>query len=229
MDAGPFDERRVGIALLVGGAVAAAALTTWAGYSAALIDTGAGARSNTTPPGLYTAVAGIAQVGALLLLAPALDRLGQRHRRRWDQAGTAAVGVYVWHLTALALCVGVVSLGLPVPTRLTPAWWLTRPLWWSAVLGVTGALVATTATVRGRLGAHARSRPPANVVRLGAGVVVATCGAALVGLEGPRTAGLAAACAGAFVGGWWLLRVRAPDAADPAAGAGAGAGAPISR
>lgn len=89
---------------------------------------------------------------------------------------------------------------------------------------MTGTSVATTATVHGRLGAHARSRPPANVVRLGAGVVVATCGAALVGLEGPRTAGLAAACAGAFVGGWWLLHVRAPDAADPAAGAGAGAG-----
>ena len=47
-----------------------------------------------------------------------------------------------------------------------------------------------------------------------AGVVVATGGAALVGLEGPRTAGLAAACATAFVGGWWLLRVGAPDAAE---------------
>jgi hypothetical protein len=43
------------------------------------------------------------------------------------------------------------------------------------------------------------------------GVVVATAGAALVGLRGPRTPALGVACASLLVAGWWLLRVRRDD------------------
>lgn len=207
----PFDERLRGAALLAAAAVAGWALVRWGGYSPGLIDTGApGRRSNTTPPGLYTAVAAVGQVGVFLLLAGPLDRLGLRFRRLWSRAGEAAVGIYVWHLTAMALCVGLVALGLPAPTRLTASWWWTRPLWWALVLGVTAAIVALSAWVRGRLAARHRPRPMVSTVRLALGVVAATAGAARVGINGPRTVDLALECTALFVLGWWLLRV-APD------------------
>jgi hypothetical protein len=192
-DGGQFDERRAGLILAGAGTLGCLALVHLAGYSPALIDAVPGARSNTTPPTLYTAVAGIAQVGVLLTAGGLLDRAGRRWRKLWSQAGEAAVGVYVWHLSALTLCVAAIAAGFPVPERLTPLWWLTRPLWWAAVLAVTAAFVAATAAVRSKL---SRSRRPTDdsparphLVPAIAGVAVTVAGAALVGLHGPRSTG----------------------------------------
>ena len=63
VERGHLNERRAGLALIVGGTLVAAGLVAWAGYSVALIDTGGDARSNTTPPGLYTAAAGVVSGG----------------------------------------------------------------------------------------------------------------------------------------------------------------------
>jgi len=197
--AGWRGEARVGLALLAAGALGAAALVAWAGYAAPLIDAVPGQRSNSTPPTLYTAVVALAQAGALLAGARGFDAAGRRWRALWDRAGEAAVGVYVWHLTALALCLAGVAAGLPAPERLSGLWWATRPAWWALVLGVTAGFVAATAAVRARL--HPRDERGGGV----AGVVVTAGAAALVGLEGPRTAALAVACSALFVAGWWLL------------------------
>lgn len=213
--AGPaFPERRIGLVLAAAATVAAVALVHLAGYAPALIDAVHGARSNTTPPTLYTAVVGLAQVGVLLLVAGALDAAGRRWRRLWDRAGEAAVGVYLWHLTALALCGGVIALGLPVPERLTAAWWVTRPLWWAAVITLALGLVLATAAARSR--SRRRSAAPASPGLAGAvaGVVLAAVGAALVGLRGPRTPLLALECSALFVAAWVALgggRRAAPD------------------
>jgi hypothetical protein len=203
-----FDERATGWALAAGGALACIALVHLGGYAPALIDAVPGARSNTTPPTLYTAMAGIAQVGVLLVVAPALDRAGRRWRRFWRQAGEAAVGVYVWHLTALTLCVAAIAGGFPVPERLTTLWWLTRPVWWAAILAVTAAFVGLTAAVRSRrrgrrrTGTAPRQAAPVPVV---AGVIVTSAAAALVGLRGPRHLELALVCSALFLAGWFLL------------------------
>jgi hypothetical protein len=222
---GGTDERRVGLLLAAGGGIACVVLVQAAGYSPALIDAVRGARSNTTPPTLYTATAGIAQVGGLMLLAGVLDAVGRRWRSLWDRAGSVAVGVYLWHLSALALCAAVVALGLPVPERLTPGWWLTRPAWIAAVLGVTAGLVALTAWGRARL-ARPRPAPVWSATRATAGVVGAAAGAALVGLRGPRTDVLAVTCSVLLGGAWWLLRgVPAPMPSAPGSSApGAGSG-----
>ena len=204
-----FDERATGWALAAGGTLACLALVHLGGYAPALIDAVPGARSNTTPPTLYTAVAGIAQVGVLLVVAPALDRAGRRWRRLWSQAGEAAVGVYVWHLTALTLCVAVIAAGFPVPERLTTLWWLTRPVWWVAILAVTAAFVGLTAAVRSRLGGRRRTataqRQAAPVPVPVAGVIVTSAAAALVGLRGPRHLEVALVCSALFLAGWFLL------------------------
>ena len=140
-EAGGFDERRVGLAIVAGAIVVGALLVVFADYSPALIDAVPGARSNTTPPTVYTAVAAIGQVGLLLVMAKALDRVGTRFRKLLDRAGELALGIYAWHLTALALCGAAIAAGFPTPERLTTVWWLTRPLWWAAVLGLAAGFV----------------------------------------------------------------------------------------
>lgn len=196
-------ERRTGLALLLLAGGACVVLVNAFGYSPALIDAVPRARSNTTPPSLYTATAALAQVGVLMLLANALDRAGRRWRTLWDRAGEAAVGVYVWHLTALALCAAAITAGVPVPERLTVLWWVTRPVWWLAILTITLGFVLLTARLT-RRGSSVTPPMPAVV----AGVVLAAAGGALVGLRGPRTVPLALACSAAFVGAWLLLGVR---------------------
>lgn len=214
-----LNERRAGAILTVVAVAAAVALVHGAGYSPALIDAVEGARSNTTPPTLYTAVAALAQVGVLLVVAGWLDAAGRRWRRLWDRAGEAAVGVYLWHLSALALCGGAVALGVPVPERLTAGWWATRPLWWAAVIAVALVLVALTAAVRRRAPRRApHSHRPSRwrVAVPVAGVALATAGAALVGLRGPRTLPLAAGCSALFVAAWLALGGAGPPAAAAA-------------
>lgn len=200
-------ELELGAVLFVGGTAGAVALVARGGYTAALIDAVPGGRSNTNPPTLYTAVAGMAQVGLLMLGAHWLDRLGRWRSRLWTRLGEAAVGIYVWHLTALALCAGVVAVGLGVPDRLSIAWWVTRPLWWGLVLAVTFGLVILTAAFR------SRTRPsPLLRGRAIAGIVIGATAGALVGLRGPRTVELATMCTALFVVSWLLLRGDRADA-----------------
>ena len=202
-----FAEVRIGALLAAVGAGTSLLLVNAGGYSPALIDAVAGARSNTTPPTLYTACAGVAQVGVLMVVAPLLDRIGRRSRRWLARAGEAAVGIYLLHLSALALCAGVVTLGLPVPTRLTGWWWATRPLWFAAVLSITAALVVAVEAARTRRPAGDPASPP-RAARLWAGVALVTVGAAVVGLKGPRTAVTATICVVTFALGWWCLGGR---------------------
>lgn len=194
-----FDERRAGICVAVAGLAACVALVRWGGYSPALIDAVPGRRSNTTPPTLFTATAAIAQVGALMLVAPILDRVARRARRLLDRAGAAAVGIYAWHLTALSLCAALLAAGLWTPTRLTVAWWCTRPLWFALVLAVTGGFTALTARTRSAR-ADDIDAPRAIVA-----VIAVTAGAAIVGIIGPRTLPGAVGGTVAFVVGWALL------------------------
>lgn len=196
-------EWRVGLVLALFATAACVALVHWAGYSPALIDAVSGRRSNTTPPTLFTATAAIAQVGALMLCATTLDRVATRYRGVLDRAGAASVGIYVWHLTSLSLCGALLAAGLWAPTRLTAAWWWTRPLWFALVLVITLAFTALTE----RATSSQQAMAPAPWRSLIA-VVMLTIGAATVGIIGPRTVHGALISVGTFVLGWWLLGSR---------------------
>lgn len=196
----PRTEQLVGLTFAVGGTIACAALVRWARYTPALIDAVPGRRSNTTPPTLFTAVAGVAQVGALLCAAQVLDRVAARHRRVVDRGAAAAVGVYVWHLTALSLCAALLAAGMWAPTRLSTAWWCTRPAWFALVLGVTALFTLGTARLVARSGPGDISRR-----RSIAGLLATTVGAAVVGVSGPRHLPGATTGIVAFVAGWLLL------------------------
>lgn len=139
-----------------------------------------------------------------MMCATSLDAVAQRWRSLISRMGTASIAVYVWHLSALALCAGVIALGMPTPTRLTRPWWLTRPLWFAAVLGVTALFATATSYVRTQL-----RKPPQHTHRgrtIEIGVGLAVIGAGTIGLYGPRTLTGATIASLAFIGSWWCLR-----------------------
>jgi hypothetical protein len=150
-------------------------------------------------------------VGVLMLLGRALDDLGARFRTFWNRAGSVAIAVYAWHLTALSLCVGIVAIpDVPAPRRLSLAWVLMRPLWIALVVAVCGVLVALTGWVRTWLAKRARPLPVAPLRRLTAGTVAAAAGGAYVGLRGPATVPRALVCCALLGAGWLLLRTGEP-------------------
>lgn len=206
VERGVFDERRVGALLAAAFIAAAIVLVHLLRYSPALIDAVPAARSNTTPPTLYTACVGLAQVGVLMLAARSLDAVGRRWRRAWTRAGEAAVGVYVWHLTALTLCAAAIAAGLPTPTRLTTLWWITRPLWWALVLAIALAFVVGTDHLRRRIGRSTERRASGSRWRAVVAVTALTVAAGAVGLKGPRTLPLATVLSALFLLSWSLLR-----------------------
>ena len=203
--AGWQHERRTGATMAVIASVTALGLVVFAGYHPALIDVVDGQRSNTTPPGLFTAVAGMVQVGVMMMIAGELDRFAARRRGLFDRAGEASVAVYAWHLSALALCAAALAAGLWAPVRFSAGWWLTRPAWFAAVLGITGLLAVATAWGRHRLPRDIRPAEPMNV-RIGVGLACATVGAGVIGLLGPRTLPTATVAIASFVVAWWCLR-----------------------
>lgn len=210
-ETGAFAERRVGAAWMLVGGLAAWLLVARFGYQASLIDYGSDGRSNTNPPTLYTAVVALVQVGGLLCIARGLDAVATRRRTLIDRLGGAAVAVYVWHLSALALVVAVsTAVGVVLVRRDTVLWWLTRPLWWGAVLAVCVGFVAATAAVRQRFAVGDESRGAADagntLGRRFLGVLVGAVGAGFVGLQGPGSPGRAVICTALLGGGWLLAR-----------------------
>ena len=178
-----FDERRTGAALTLIGLVACVLLVRFVGYSPSLIDAVPGRRTNSTPPGLFTMAAAVAQVGVLMMVARMLDSVANRHRNLVKRFSSVAVGIYAWHLTGFALCAAMIALGLPAPERFSTTWWLTRPLWFVAIITVTFAFADPTRRLVARIGTKgATNAGPTSIA-----VLLATTGTALTGLYGPRS------------------------------------------
>jgi len=200
-------EVRSGLALAAGGVLVATLLVRHGGYVASMLDVDDGARSNSTPPNLYTVAISVAQGGAVMVCAGWLDRVGRRWHSAWSRAGAAALGVYAWHLTGFALCAAVLAAGLPAPERFTTAWWVTRPLWWAGILAVTMVMVVLTRRVMQRTkGSSTVVDGPRERAFTVAGTVLAGMTAAAVGLRGPRTATWAVVLTVGMGIAWWFLR-----------------------
>jgi len=122
---------------------------TWAGwYPVAMITIPGAGPQNVTPPTSAIILLALIQIGIILATIDPIGRWAGR-RRNWRFVVAISgfmMSIYVWHLTALSLVIaaGIFSFdGVAFSFEPgTPAWWLTRPLFYAVLIAVTGGLVA---------------------------------------------------------------------------------------
>ena len=164
------------VALALVGLVGVSSLVALGPYPLSMIGIG-GEVENSYPARITMALLGMAQIGVALLAEAPLQRWLQR-RRPWTV--TVAVNarimtLYLWHLTALNLVVGISLLlgGVGLTTEPgTARWWLERPVWF-VVLGV---VTAGFIRLLGRLENPAVEPQPAPRAWQPALATVAVCG-----------------------------------------------------
>ncbi len=153
-------SRRFGLAAL---GLAGALALVWAGpYPIAMVGLDTAQITNSYPPRVTLALLGMFQAGLVLLFEPLLER-AMRRTRAWTfvvAVSAQIMTLYLWHLTAMIILIGVslaiggVGFGIE---PLTGLWWSTRPLWFAILSVLTLGLVA----VFGRFERPSRDERPA--------------------------------------------------------------------
>ncbi len=137
-------RRRVGLAAL--GLAGLALLVTVGPYPVAMVGVDTAAVNNTFPTRVTMLFLGLLQAGVVLALEPAGRRLAA-DTRVWAAvvaANTRIMTVYLWHVTAMVLVVGVALLAGGTGMDVEPlgvTWWLTRPAWYAVLGAATVGLV----------------------------------------------------------------------------------------
>jgi hypothetical protein len=171
-EGGALARRRWALAL--GGLVGIVALVNVGPYPGSMVGLARDQFSNMDPPTIVIAVLTLWQVGLAMLLRPSISRWleGVRVWARVIWINSVIMTVFLWHLTAMLIGIGLLyPLGFPQPEAGTAQWWLLRPLWVAALVGILGVLVV----VFGRF--EARSSRPLSLL---AGPRVAAAAAATI-------------------------------------------------
>jgi len=214
------DPRR----LLGGMAIAAfawVAMVHWGPYPISMVGVPGDEISNTGPPDVLLLVFAMAQVALVLALERPV-RAWLDRPRAW--AATVLVNgtimtIYLWHLTVLALLVGLAMLAGGIGLHLEPgtaAWWSGRIPWFAALAGGLALLLPV-------VGRFERARAPQDdfrpsTPRILAGAALVSGGIAFLALDGIAAAGAigirGVVVAGTLLGAWLLgaigTRVRLP-------------------
>lgn len=133
--------------LLAGAGLAATVALVWAGpYPVAMVGLDTSEVTNSYPPRVTLATLAMFQAGLVLAVEGPLRRWLERSRpwRAVVAVNAQIMTLYLWHLTAMVVVIGLALLlggfGLGV-AALSPLWWRTRPLWFVALAVVTALLV----------------------------------------------------------------------------------------
>ncbi len=163
------------------------------GYPVAMISVPGAEISNSRPPTVAMLAIGFIQTGLILAAA---DRLSDwlKPARRWAAVillNRRIMTIYLWHLTALLIVVGLCLLADGFGLRLEPgaaAWWATRPLWIAAMALALAPLVL--ACGRFEDGSRATLGAPPGPARAILGALLACAGLTLLALEGAAGAAM---------------------------------------
>jgi hypothetical protein len=209
-------SRRAGAMLLLVGLVALVLLTRVGPYPVAMLNVPGERLDNTAPPSLALLAAATAQLGLILLLQDPARRW-LRRRGPWQAViavNAVVLTVFLWHLTAAVLLVGLLdALGvLPTPQVDTAAWWAWRLPWLLALAVVLAALVAVFGPIEARTRRHGRASTGGPVrttlVAVGyAGPVAGLLLNSLTGKTAPEPLGLPAPALVAYLAGAGVLRL----------------------
>ncbi|SCE93500.1 Acyltransferase family protein [Micromonospora viridifaciens] len=209
-------SRRAGAVLLLVGLAALVLLTRVGPYPVAMLNVPGERLNNTAPPSVALLAAATAQLGLILLL--------QHPARRWLRrsgpwqaviaVNAVVLTVFLWHLTAAVLLVGLLNaLGvLPTPQVGSAAWWAWRVPWLLALAVVLAGLVALFGPIEARTRRHARASTGGPVrtvlVAIGyAGVAAGLLVNSMTGKSVPEPLGLPAPALVAYLAGAGVLRL----------------------
>jgi hypothetical protein len=146
--AAALSTRRRGLVLLAGGLGTLVLLTTFGPYSQSMVAVRGDDVSNMFPTTACIAALAVLQLGAVLVVRPALTRW-LRRRQVWRTvvaANAVAMTVFFWHMTALVVfLLAYEAAGFTLATDPTAGWWLTRPVWIVGPGLVLAVLLATFA------------------------------------------------------------------------------------
>lgn len=114
-------------------------------YPASMVGMPGDTLTNMGPPTLCLVALTLVQVFGAVALRPQLLRLAATDpvRRGVGWLSARSMTVYLWHLTAMFFVIGVVTVfgNIDLPVGWTTSWWLGRPAWFAACLGVLLVLV----------------------------------------------------------------------------------------
>jgi fucose 4-O-acetylase-like acetyltransferase len=139
---------------LVGGATVLVLLTFTGPYPVTMIDVSHERIKNASPPTLALLATATVQLGLIMLLHDPAERW-LRRRRPWTlvvAANAVVLTIFLWHMSAVVLLVGVlwwIRL-LPTPQVGSTDWWLWRVPWLLMLIVVLTVLVAIFAPVEMR-------------------------------------------------------------------------------
>lgn len=134
------------LALTAVGFGATLALVWWGPYPVAMVGLDTAQITNSYPPRVTLLVLGMFQAGVVLVAEPSLQRAMERVRAWTFVVAISAqiMTIYLWHLTAMVIAIGLGllagGLGFGIEP-LTAAWWATRPVWFAALIVLTGVLI----------------------------------------------------------------------------------------
>jgi hypothetical protein len=155
-------SKRLGLAMI--GFAATLALVQFGPYPVVMVGLDTTGITNTYPPRVTLAFLGMFQAGLVLLFEPVLQRL-MRRPGSWTfvvAVSTQIMTLYLWHLTAMVVVIGLGLLlggfGFGIEP-LTGLWWATRPLWFAILALVTTGLMVVFARFE-RPVADPRPAPP---------------------------------------------------------------------
>jgi len=168
----------------IGGAAVLAVIVTVGPYPLSMVSVPGQDVSNTLPPKLPMLALGLVQSGLLLSLERPF-RSWLRRLRPWTATvlvNGMIMTIYLWHLTASTLVIGLALLlgnaGLTAPPG-SGLWWALRPIW----LTLYALVLAALALGFGRFERGGRAAPAA-AWRLVVGAAIVCGGLALLALKG---------------------------------------------
>ncbi|MEH1015042.1 acyltransferase [Micromonospora sp. CPCC 206060] len=152
---------RTGLPLLAGGSTALLLLTVVGPYPVVMLAVPGARLDNASPPSLALLAVATAQLGLILALRDPAERWLHR-RRPWlvvIAVNAVVLTIFLWHLSATVLLVGVLDALhlLPTPPVGTAAWFAWRLPWLLLLSLVLAGPVAVFGPVEARA---ARRRPP---------------------------------------------------------------------
>ncbi|GAA3784897.1 acyltransferase family protein [Micromonospora maritima] len=206
-------DRRAGATLLVVGLAALVLLTAVGPYPVAMLHVPDERLDNAAPPSVALLAAATTQLGLILLLRRPAGRW-LRRSGPWQAViavNAVVLTVFLWHLTAAVLLVGLLdALGaLPTPPVGSATWWAWRIPWLLALAVMLAALVA----VFGPIEARTRRPPSPDGSAPAAGPTAVPGGRAAT--NGRMAIALAVTGYAALVAGLLLNSLAPKEAAEP--------------